>query len=51
MKARVHLSLLKLTDPRVVRPLVLGLMLALTWLVHGSVAFADGCPEAAPDRQ
>jgi hypothetical protein len=47
MKARIQIGLLKLTDPRVVRILVVGLMLTLALLAQGSAAFACDCPEGS----
>ncbi len=44
MKTRIQLNLVKLSDPRVVRALLLGLALALMLLGHGSIAHADTCP-------
>jgi hypothetical protein len=44
MKARLQLAAIKLANPRVIRMVLLGLMLALAVLAPGSVAFADDCP-------
>jgi hypothetical protein len=44
MKARVQLGLLRLADPRVIRAVLLGLMVAAMVLAQGSVAHADPCP-------
>jgi hypothetical protein len=44
MKTRIQLNLIKLSDPRVIRVLLLGLMLAMLLLGHGSIAHADSCP-------
>ena len=44
MKTRFQLGMLKLTDPRVLRVVLFGLMLALAALAHGSVAYANNCP-------
>jgi hypothetical protein len=41
MKARIQLGLLKLTDPRVVRVLLVGLTLVLMLLAGGSLVYAD----------
>ena len=41
MKAHIQFGLLKLTDPRVVRALLVGLTLALTLLAGSSVVYAD----------
>ncbi len=43
MKARIKLNLLKAGDPRLVRVVLFGLMLALALLSHGSVVHADPC--------
>ncbi len=40
MKVRIQFGLLKLTDPRVVRILLVGLTLALTLLASGQVIYA-----------
>ena len=44
MKTRIRLNLIKLSDPRVIRALLLGLTLALLLLGHGSIAYANSCP-------
>ncbi len=44
MKTRIQLTLLKLSDPRVIRALLLGLTLALLLLGQGSIAHATNCP-------
>ncbi len=43
MKAQVKLYLLKMADPRLVRVVLFGLMLAFALLSHGSVVHADPC--------
>ncbi len=43
MKAQITLNLLKAADPRFVRIVLFGLMLALVMLSHGSVVHADPC--------
>ena len=47
MKAQLQLGLLKLTDPRVVRLVLIGLMLVLALLASSSVVYADCCPGGA----
>jgi hypothetical protein len=44
MKARFQLAMIKVANPRVIRMVLLGLMLALAVLAPGSVALADDCP-------
>jgi hypothetical protein len=45
MKARMQVGLIKLSNPRVVRILLVGLALAMALLGPGAVAYADpgGC--------
>jgi len=45
MKARIQLGLVKLTNPRLVRVLLVGLTLALALLAHSSVIY--GCYDPA----
>ena len=40
MKARIQFGLLKVTDPRVVRVVLIGLTLALTLLAHAGLVYA-----------
>jgi hypothetical protein len=40
MKARIQVGLVKLSDPRVARALLIGLMVALALLGTGSATFA-----------
>ncbi len=44
MKTRIQLTLIKLSDPRMIRALLLGLVLALMLLGQGSIAYANTCP-------
>ena len=43
MKTQVQLALVKLADPRVIRVLLIGLMLALTLLGTSGVVHAEPC--------
>ncbi len=47
MKTRIQLTLIKLSDPRMIRALLLGLALALMLLGQGSIAYANSCPSGA----
>ncbi len=47
MKTRIQLTLVKLSDPRVIRALLLGLALAMMLLGHGSIAHAETCPSGS----
>jgi hypothetical protein len=41
MKARIQFGMLKLTDPRMVRALLVGLTLALTLLAGTGIVYAE----------
>ncbi len=45
MKANIQLGLLKLSDPRVVRTLMIGWTLALLLLAASGVVYAEPCSD------